>query len=70
MWQRWISTAFLQTYLETAAGADFVPASREDLRTLIEFHLIDKCAYELSYELNNRPDWVDVPLIGLEQLLE
>ena len=32
--------------------------------------LLDKAFYELAYELNNRPDWVDIPLAGLLTLLE
>jgi predicted trehalose synthase len=26
--------------------------------------------YELAYELNNRPDWVGLPLSGILQLME
>jgi predicted trehalose synthase len=32
-------------------------------------YLLDKAAYEISYELNNRPDWLHVPLMGLRDLL-
>ena len=35
--------------------------SHHELRALLRLHLIDKCSYELSYELNNRPAWVSVP---------
>ena len=27
--------------------------------------MVEKAAYEICYELSNRPDWVDVPLRGL-----
>ena len=36
-------------------------------RTLGEFE-IETVLYELRYELNNRPDWVGVPLAGLAAL--
>ena len=32
--------------------------------------LLEKSIYELSYELNNRPDWVVIPLRGILELLE
>jgi predicted trehalose synthase len=32
--------------------------------------LLDKALYELSYELNNRPDWVDIPVDGLLRILQ
>jgi maltose alpha-D-glucosyltransferase / alpha-amylase len=31
--------------------------------------MINKVLYELSYELNNRPDWLAIPLRGLFELL-
>ena len=30
--------------------------------------MLDKALYELTYELNNRPDWVRIPLAGLLNL--
>ena len=35
---------------------------------LIDIFLLDKAIYELAYELNNRPDWVNIPLKGLIDL--
>jgi predicted trehalose synthase len=32
---------------------------------LLDALWLDKAAYELEYELNNRPDWVEIPLRGL-----
>ena len=37
---------------------------------MLEFYLLDKAIYELRYELNNRPDWVPIPLEGVRRLLE
>ena len=51
-------------------------ARRADLRAdrvqrdaLLELFMLDKALYELNYELNNRPDWVRIPLTGLSELL-
>ena len=38
-------------------------------RTVLEFYLIEKCIYEIAYEANNRPDWLDIPRGGLADLL-
>jgi maltose alpha-D-glucosyltransferase/alpha-amylase len=32
--------------------------------------LLEKAAYELGYELNNRPDWVRIRLRGIRQIME
>jgi trehalose synthase-fused probable maltokinase len=68
-WYRQVSSLFLSAYLERAQTAGvpplFLPESGDALRVLLRLHLIDKCSYELSYELNNRPNWVGVPIAGL-----
>jgi len=69
-WQHWISVRFVQSYLTTAAGASFLPPERRDLATLLEAFVLDKALYELSYELNNRLDWVRIPLQSALRLLE
>jgi len=68
-WQYWASVSFLRGYLATAAEAVFVPPQRRDLALLLEALLLDKALYELHYELNNRLDWVRIPLQGIAQLL-
>jgi len=37
---------------------------------LLDAFVLEKAVYELNYELNNRPDWVRIPLRGILQLLE
>jgi maltose alpha-D-glucosyltransferase/alpha-amylase len=62
---RWLGSAFLRGYLETVEGSNLVPRDQRQLRWLLDALLLDKAAYELEYELNNRPDWVEIPLRGL-----
>jgi predicted trehalose synthase len=35
----------------------------------LNLYLLEKVVYELRYELNNRPDWVSVPIQGISELL-
>jgi len=70
LWNVWVSSIYLDSYLEHAAPGGFLPANREDLNILLNVYLFDKALYELGYELNNRPDWVRIPLTGILQLLQ
>ena len=70
LWYRHMSSLFLQSYLKTTAGATFVPQNSEDLQILLEAYLLDKAVYEIGYELNNRPDWVVIPIRGIKHLLK
>jgi maltose alpha-D-glucosyltransferase/alpha-amylase len=69
LWYRGVSGAFLRTYLNVADGAGFLPAEREQLRALLDFLLLEKAIYELGYEANNRPAWIDVPAQGVLEIL-
>ena len=69
-WHLWVSATFLSAYLKSSAEASFLPRSREELSSLLSVYLLEKSIYELGYELNNRPDWVKLPLRGILQLLE
>jgi maltose alpha-D-glucosyltransferase/alpha-amylase len=66
-WQLWVSAVFLRTYRATADEAPFLPR-REELEILLDAFLLEKAVYELGYELNNRPDWVSIPLRGIRDL--
>jgi maltose alpha-D-glucosyltransferase/alpha-amylase len=69
-WRAWASASLLRGYLEAARGAAFLPASHAEVRSLLHALLLEKSVYELGYELDNRPDWVRIPLRGIRQLLE
>ncbi|MDQ6693337.1 MAG: putative maltokinase [Chloroflexota bacterium] len=68
-WYRWVSVAYLEEYLKVAGPADFLPRAPEEIRLLLDVYLLEKATYELLYELNNRPDWVRIPLQGITQLI-
>jgi maltose alpha-D-glucosyltransferase/alpha-amylase len=70
VWTRWVSASFLRAYRVATAGARFVPADDRDLGSLLEFFLLEKAVYELAYEANSRPDWVDIPARGILDVLE
>ncbi|HEX3765656.1 MAG TPA: maltose alpha-D-glucosyltransferase [Kofleriaceae bacterium] len=69
-WSRWMSAAFLGGYLEAARGSRILPRSDADLVLLLEFFVLEKVVYEIGYELNNRPDWLEIPMRALLELLE
>jgi maltose alpha-D-glucosyltransferase/alpha-amylase len=70
LWYLWVSAAFMKAYVAVASQGAFLPRTREDLQVLLDAYLLEKALYELSYELNSRPDWVQVPLQGILDLLE
>jgi maltose alpha-D-glucosyltransferase/alpha-amylase len=47
----------------------FLPVESSHRAALLRFFMLEKALYELNYELNNRPDWVRIPLWGILDLL-
>ena len=68
-WTAWVSAAYLAGYFKAAKDAPFVPQQPQHLRILLDAFLLEKAIYEIGYELNNRPDWVRIPLRGVLSLL-
>jgi maltose alpha-D-glucosyltransferase / alpha-amylase len=69
LWQTWATGAFLQGYLTAVDRALFLPAEASQRDALLRLFVLDKALYELNYELNNRPEWVRIPLLGILDLL-
>jgi maltose alpha-D-glucosyltransferase / alpha-amylase len=70
LWYRQVSSVFLQSYLKTTRDAVFIPKNSDDLQIMLEAYLLDKAVYEIGYELNNRPDWVVIPVRGIKHILK
>ena len=69
-WYVWVSSAFLTSYLSGVEQAGLLPDDPEHLRVLLDAYLLEKAIYEIGYELDNRPDWLQVPLQGILQLID
>ena len=68
-WELHTSAAYVSAYLNSIEESGLLPTGiNRDL--LLRAFLLDKALYELSYELNNRPDWVDIPIDGLLRILQ
>jgi maltose alpha-D-glucosyltransferase / alpha-amylase len=70
VWAHWASTAFLEAWKEAAGTASFVPKDRAAFERVLRAFLLEKACYEIQYELNNRPEWVRIPLVGVLALAE
>ncbi len=69
-WFHYVSGFFLQAYLEKTRDSPFIPANKEDFDILMQTFLLEKAVYELGYELNNRPDWVRIPIRGIKYIMQ
>ena len=69
LWYHHISRFYLQGYFDQVKGASFIPKNEGDLRILLDTYILEKAVYELNYELNNRPDWVLIPIRGIESII-
>jgi trehalose synthase-fused probable maltokinase len=60
---------FLERYLEHV-DPTLLPTGEAQITNLLSIFELEKAIYELQYELNNRPDWISIPVAGISRLLE
>jgi len=69
-WERWerrAETVFLEAYGHRMC--ETLGLRAEACAGLLSLYLLEKATYEIGYELQSRPDWVDIPLNGLRRVL-
>ena len=64
-----LTRAFLTAYTESAYGQCFYPDTKGEAESLLTTFMLDKAIYELAYEAQHRPDWLDAPLTAVETFL-
>jgi len=70
VWAHWASTAFLDAWRSAVGAASFAPKDPAMFDRLLRAFLLEKACYEIQYEINNRPDWVRIPLVGVLALAD
>ena len=68
-WRDRSTTAFLAGYRENMTDQRLWPVEHELAERVLDFFLLEKAFYEIDYELANRPDWLNVPLMGVWRIL-
>jgi trehalose synthase-fused probable maltokinase len=68
-WEDRARERFLEGYY-TAVDGSLLPPGQQATDQLLAVFETEKAVYELRYELNNRPDWVGIPVAGIVRLLD
>jgi trehalose synthase-fused probable maltokinase len=68
-WEEQARERFLEGYFE-AVDPTLLPAGQAGIERLLSVFELEKAVYELRYELDNRPDWVGIPVAGIQRLIE
>jgi trehalose synthase-fused probable maltokinase len=68
-WEQRARERFLTGYHDAVDGT-LLPPGQQATEQLLSVFELEKAVYELRYELNNRPDWVAIPVAGILRLLE
>jgi len=68
-WEARARAAFLDAYLANV-DSRLLPHGQQNVERMMSIFELEKAVYELRYELNNRPDWVRIPVAGIARLLE
>jgi maltokinase len=68
-WEELARERFLAGY-HGAVDSTLLPPGQQATEQLLAVFELEKAVYELRYELNNRPDWVAIPVAGIVRLLD
>jgi maltose alpha-D-glucosyltransferase/alpha-amylase len=69
-WRQLTENAFMTAYEEAARGSEVWLEDAAARRRLLRLHLLAKAFYEIDYEANNRPDWIETPVRGVLSILD
>ena len=68
-WEKVATACFLEGYRESINGCSSVPANSRVFRRLLNLFVLEKALYEICYEAANRPDWLRIPVTGVQRLM-
>jgi maltose alpha-D-glucosyltransferase/alpha-amylase len=69
-WLHTVRERYLGSYRATMAGSGLVPDDPSAFDRVLAVFELEKAVYELGYEMNNRPDWLWIPLRGIQAIRE
>jgi maltose alpha-D-glucosyltransferase/alpha-amylase len=72
LWTGWLSREFVGAYITrlSALRSDLVWPNKDETELVLRCWVLEKALYEIAYELNSRPDWVQIPLQAVVAILK
>jgi maltose alpha-D-glucosyltransferase/alpha-amylase len=64
-WERSVTSEFLRAFGKCIAAKPELLPQKEEAQIVLDAYILEKALYELMYELNNRPQWLRIPLTGI-----
>jgi maltose alpha-D-glucosyltransferase/alpha-amylase len=68
-WLQLVEAEYLRSYEEAVGGSPVWVSDDSSRQALLRLFLLSKALYEVNYEANNRPDWIETPVRGVLSLL-
>ena len=59
----------MREYVGVARREQLVPPDPDVFIPLLDVYLLERAIYELGYELEERPEWTEIPLLAILELL-
>jgi len=69
VWRQRAVDGFRAAYRKSMRGCPSYPVSKKQAREMLAFFTLERAVHEVSFELANRPTWVDIPLKGVLAIL-
>ena len=69
-WHYYITRLYIKGYFDKAGNSDYLPKDHDDFKILMHTFLLEKALYELNYEIQNRPEWIIIPLRGIKEIIQ
>ncbi|ACF12352.1 trehalose synthase [Chlorobaculum parvum NCIB 8327] len=70
LWSYYMGQRFIEVYTQHTEGKGLIPDEPRQRELLLRSYLMNKAIYELLYELNNRPEWLEIPINGIMRLIK
>jgi maltose alpha-D-glucosyltransferase/alpha-amylase len=71
VWGAWLGREFVRAYVQRLRDLrpELLPATQADIDLVLRAWTLEKALYEVRYELNSRPEWVEIPLRAVMSLI-
>ena len=69
LWYAWMCSTFVSSYLKYSQNMQYIPKNEDEIEMLLDGYILERAFSELQFELNNRPEWIRVPMEAILEII-